>query len=116
MTPTDYSDDEIHRMLRRVLAEQQSAPTPTSMPKPQSVSGAGGRRELSFDEILKKYRARSRGRQFAASALRSALHEQQPCADQRRGAQSLSHTRRKARWNVVIAISVTSMKPVALLI
>ena len=54
MTPTDYSDDEIHRMLRRVLAQQQSAPTPTSMPKPQSVSGAGGRRELSFDEILKK--------------------------------------------------------------
>jgi hypothetical protein len=50
----DYSDDEIHRLLRRVLAEQQSAPTPTSMPKPPAISGAGLRRELSFDEILQK--------------------------------------------------------------
>ena len=54
MTTPDYSDDEIHRLLRRVLAEQQSTPTPTSAPKPQSTSGAGVRRELSFDEILKK--------------------------------------------------------------
>jgi hypothetical protein len=54
MTVPDYSDDEIYRLLRRVLAEQQSAPTPTSMPKPPAASGAGVRRELSFDEILKK--------------------------------------------------------------
>ncbi len=54
MTTADYSDDEIHRMLRRVLAEQQSTLTPTSMPKPQSISRQGIRRELSFDEILKK--------------------------------------------------------------
>ena len=53
MTTTDYSDDEIHRLLRRVLAEQQCTPTPTSAPKPQSTS-AGVRRELSLDEILKK--------------------------------------------------------------
>jgi hypothetical protein len=54
MAVLGYSDDEIHRILRRVLAEQQSAPTPTSMPKRQSVSGASVGRELSFDEILKK--------------------------------------------------------------
>jgi hypothetical protein len=41
-------------LLRRVLAEQDSTPTPTSAPKPQSTSRAGVRRELSFDEILKK--------------------------------------------------------------
>jgi hypothetical protein len=54
MTTRDYSDNEIHRLLRRVLAEQDSTPTPTSAPKPQSTSRAGVRRELSFDEILKK--------------------------------------------------------------
>jgi hypothetical protein len=54
MTTTDYSDDEIHRLLRRVLAEQQCTPTPTCAPKPQSTSRAGVRRELSLDEILKK--------------------------------------------------------------
>ena len=54
MTTPDYSDDEIHRLLRRVLTEQQSTPTPTAAPKPQSTSGAGVRRELSFEEILKK--------------------------------------------------------------
>jgi hypothetical protein len=54
MTAPNYSDDEIDRLLRRVLVEQRSAPTPTSMPKPQSISGAGVRREPSFDEILKK--------------------------------------------------------------
>ena len=54
MTDADYSDDEIHRLLRQILAEQRSAPTPTPIPKPQSISGASVRRELSFDEILKK--------------------------------------------------------------
>ena len=54
MTTRDYSDNEIHRLLRRVLAEQDSTPTPTSAPKPQSTSRAGVMRELSFDEILKK--------------------------------------------------------------
>jgi hypothetical protein len=44
----------IHGLLRRVLAEQHSTPTRTSAPKPQSTSRAGVRRELSFDEILKK--------------------------------------------------------------
>jgi len=54
MTTPDYSDDEIYGLLRRVLAEQHSTPTPTSAPKPQSTSRTGVRRELSFDEILKK--------------------------------------------------------------
>jgi hypothetical protein len=54
MTVPHYSDDEIHRLLRQILAEQQFAPTPTPIPKPQSISGQGVRRELSFDEILKK--------------------------------------------------------------
>ena len=67
MTTPDYSDDEIYGLLRRVLAEQHSTPTPTSAPKPQSTSRTGVRRELSFDEILKKSRARSR----STNALRS---------------------------------------------
>jgi hypothetical protein len=54
MTASDYSDDEIHGLIRRAIAEQQSGPTPTLMPKPQSISGPAFRRELSFDEILKK--------------------------------------------------------------
>jgi hypothetical protein len=49
------TDDEIYSLLRQVLAEQQSAPTPASAPKqPQSISGADDTRELSFDEILQK--------------------------------------------------------------
>ena len=54
MAVPDYSDDEIHRLLRRVLTEQQSAPTPTFTPKPAAASGAGVGRELSFDEIPQK--------------------------------------------------------------
>jgi hypothetical protein len=54
MSSPGYSDDEIHHLLRQILAEQQSGPIPTSIPKSQSSSGAGVRRELSFDEILKK--------------------------------------------------------------
>jgi hypothetical protein len=53
MTGPDYSDDEIHRLLRQVLGEEKPAPTPT-IPKPRMSSAAGIRRELSFDEILKK--------------------------------------------------------------
>jgi hypothetical protein len=54
MTASDYSDAEIHSLIRGALAEQQSISTPRSIPKAQSISGAGMRRELSFDEILKK--------------------------------------------------------------
>jgi len=54
MTTADYSDDEIHRLLLRVLGEPQSTPIPTSKPKPRPNSGQGIRRELSFDEILQK--------------------------------------------------------------
>ncbi len=43
MTRTDYSDDEIHRMLRRVLAQQQSAPTPDFYAK--AAVGLGRRRQ-----------------------------------------------------------------------
>ena len=51
MTSPDYSDDEIHRLLRQVLGEEKPAPTPT-IPKP--ISRADVSRELSIDEILKK--------------------------------------------------------------
>ena len=53
MTAMDYSDDGIRKLLRRVLADQQPIPAPTSMPKPGTAE-TGSRRELSFDEILKK--------------------------------------------------------------
>ena len=53
MIDPDYSDDEIHRLLRQIVGEEKPAPTPT-IPRPQSSSAAGVRRELSFDEILKK--------------------------------------------------------------
>jgi len=49
----DYSDDGIRKLLRRVLADQQPISAPTSMPKPGTAE-TGSRRELSFDEILKK--------------------------------------------------------------
>jgi len=49
----DYSDDGIRKLLRRVLADQQPIPAPTSMPKP-GIAETGSRRELSFVEILKK--------------------------------------------------------------
>ena len=49
----DYSDDEIRRLLREVLGEENPAPTPT-IPKPRSMSRADVSRELSMDEILKK--------------------------------------------------------------
>jgi hypothetical protein len=51
----EYSDDEIYRLVRQVLAEQQSVPTPASVPtQPQSISGPDVTRELSLDEILQK--------------------------------------------------------------
>jgi hypothetical protein len=53
MTGPDYSDDEIHRLLRQVLGEDKPAPAPT-IPKPRAMSRADVSRELSFDEILKK--------------------------------------------------------------
>jgi hypothetical protein len=53
MTGPDYSDDEIHRLLRQVLGEEKPAPTPT-IPRPGSMSRADVSRELSVDEILKK--------------------------------------------------------------
>ena len=53
MTGPDYSDDEIHRLLRQVLGEEKPAPTPT-MPKPRSMSRVDVSCELSRDEILKK--------------------------------------------------------------
>ena len=55
MTGSDYSDDEIHRLLQRIRDEQQSAPSPNpSKLEPQSKSGAEVSRELSIDEILKR--------------------------------------------------------------
>jgi hypothetical protein len=54
MTATDYSDDGIRKLLRQVLADQQPMPAPTSMPKPDTAVTGCCRRELSFDEILKK--------------------------------------------------------------
>ena len=53
MTGPDYSDDEIDRLLRQVLGEENTAPTPT-IPRPRSMSRADVARELSIDEILKK--------------------------------------------------------------
>ena len=53
MTATDYSDYGIRKLLRRVLADHQPIPAPTCMPRPQAAE-RGSRRELSFDEILKK--------------------------------------------------------------
>jgi hypothetical protein len=53
MIDPDYSDDEIHRLLRQIVGEEKPAPAPT-IPKPRTSSAAGIRRELSFDEILKK--------------------------------------------------------------
>ena len=53
MTATDYCDDDMRKLLRRVLADQQPIPAPTYMPKP-GIAETGSRRELSFDEILKK--------------------------------------------------------------
>ena len=53
MTDPDYSDDEIHRLLRQIVGEEKPAPAPT-IPKPRTSSAAGIRRELSIDEILKK--------------------------------------------------------------
>ena len=53
MTNPEYSDDEIHRLLREVLGEEKRTPTPT-IPKPRSMSRTDVSRELSIDEILKK--------------------------------------------------------------
>jgi hypothetical protein len=53
MIDPDYSDDEIHRLLRQIVGEEKPAPSPT-IPKPRSMSPADVSRELSFDEILKK--------------------------------------------------------------
>ena len=53
MTGLDYSDDEIDRLVREVLGEENPAPTP-SIPRPRSMSRADVARELSIDEILKK--------------------------------------------------------------
>jgi len=53
MTGPDYSDDEIDRLVREVLGEENPAPTP-SIPRPRSMSRADVARELSIDEILKK--------------------------------------------------------------
>jgi hypothetical protein len=53
MIDQDYSDDEIHRLLRQIVGEEKPTPTPT-IPKPRTGSAAGIRRELSIDEILKK--------------------------------------------------------------
>jgi hypothetical protein len=49
----DYSDDEIHRLLRQIVGEEKPAPAPT-IPRPRSMSGADVSPELSIDEILKK--------------------------------------------------------------
>jgi hypothetical protein len=54
MKTRNYSDDEIHHLIRQVLTEQPSDPRPALMRRPQSNSGAGVQHELSFDEILKK--------------------------------------------------------------
>jgi hypothetical protein len=54
MAALNYTDDEIRHLRGQILAEQQSAPAHPSIPKPRATSGAGVRRELSFDEILKK--------------------------------------------------------------
>jgi hypothetical protein len=58
-----YSDDEIYRLVRRVMAEPQTDPAGLPIPAPtraptklRSTSGAGVGRELSFDEILQKIR------------------------------------------------------------
>jgi hypothetical protein len=58
-----YSDDQIYRLVRRIMAEPQSDPAgfatsaPTRAPtKLRSTSGAGVGRELSFDEVLQKIR------------------------------------------------------------
>ena len=53
MTGPNYSDDEIHRLLRQVLGEEKPTPAPT-IPKPRSMSGADVSPELSIDQILKK--------------------------------------------------------------
>jgi hypothetical protein len=53
MTGPDYSDDEIDRLVREVLGEENPAPTPT-IPRPRPMSRADVARELSIDEILKK--------------------------------------------------------------
>ena len=53
MTGLDYSDDEIDRLVREVLGEENPAPTP-SIPRPRSMSRADVARALSIDEILKK--------------------------------------------------------------
>ena len=58
-----YSDDQIYRLVQRIMAEPQTDPAglaisaPTRAPtKLRSTSGAGVGRELSFDEILEKIR------------------------------------------------------------
>ena len=53
MTGPNYSDDDIHQLLRQVLGEEKPTPAPT-IPKPRSMSRADVSRELSLDEILKK--------------------------------------------------------------
>lgn len=57
------SDDQIYRLIRRIMAEPQTDPAglaisaPTRAPtKLRSTCGAGVGRELSFDAILQKIR------------------------------------------------------------
>ena len=67
MTGPDYSDDEIHRLLREVLGKEKPAPTPT-IPKRRTMSRADVSRELSIDEILKKIERGIAGGQKYAGA------------------------------------------------
>ncbi len=53
MTGPDYSDNEIHRLLRQVLGEEKPTPSPV-IPRPRTMSRADVSRELSLDEIQKK--------------------------------------------------------------
>jgi hypothetical protein len=50
----EFSDDEIHQLLREI--EQQSAPPAPEarIKRPQAYSAASVRRELTVDELLQK--------------------------------------------------------------
>ena len=59
----EYSMEEIQRLLKRIRAEDTSAPTtpgsapinkPSTLSQPQSRPALGVTRELSLDEILQK--------------------------------------------------------------
>ncbi|MBV9967888.1 MAG: hypothetical protein JO008_19605 [Alphaproteobacteria bacterium] len=59
----EYTDEEIHKLLRRIMDEQKSAvpaddPAPEAEAKPHNTtSEVGITRDLSIEEILKKMQA-----------------------------------------------------------